>query len=60
MKNTNKKFYDIAELLKIIPLSRSGLYAAVKKGLIPCQRIGHRILIPSYFVDNLIGQSKIV
>ncbi len=60
MEHSEKRFYDIAELIKIIPLSRSGLYAAVKKGLIPCQRIGHRILIPCDFVDNLVSQSKTI
>jgi len=31
----NKKLYEIDELLKIIPMSRAGIYLAIKKATCP-------------------------
>lgn len=54
----NKKLYELSELLKEnggpIPMSRAGIYLAVKKGEIPSVHIGNRIFVPWWFLDKLL------
>lgn len=40
-----KKLYTINEALEIVPLSRSGIFQAIKRGDIPVLRIGKRIFV---------------
>lgn len=37
----------------VLPLSLAAVYQAIRRGEIPCQRIGKRILIPASFLKNL-------
>lgn len=54
MKSGNSKvLYEISELLNLIPMSKSGLYLAIKKGYIPSKRIGSRLFVPSYYIEQL-------
>lgn len=55
-----RTLYELPELLKKnggpIPLSRAGIYSAVKKGEIPSVRVGHRLFVPSWYVDTLLDR----
>ncbi|MDR3562099.1 MAG: hypothetical protein P4N59_11785 [Negativicutes bacterium] len=51
----NKKLYEIDEILEIIPMSRAGIYLAVKKGNVPSVRVGGRVFIPAWYVDKLVS-----
>ncbi len=48
-----EKLYTVAEVLNIIPVSRSGLYAALKRGEIASVGVGRRVLIPSWAIEKL-------
>jgi len=50
-----KRLYEIEELRGIIPLSRAGIYLAVKKGEVPSVRVGRRVFVPSWYVDKLLS-----
>ena len=56
----NKKLYELPELIKEnggpIPMSRAGIYLAVRNGTIPFVCIGRRKFVPSWFVDELLNQ----
>ena len=51
----NKKLFTMTEALEIVPLSRSGLFQAIKRGEVPVIRVGKRIFIPSWWVDKIIN-----
>ncbi|MEN6414249.1 MAG: helix-turn-helix domain-containing protein [Veillonellales bacterium] len=58
-KSSNPKLlYSIKEIMEIIPISKSGLYAAIKKDLIPHKKIGGRVFILASFVDDLSPSSQ--
>ena len=52
---TNKKLFTMTEALEIVPLSRSGLFQAIKRGEIPVIRVGKRIFIPSWWVNRIVN-----
>lgn len=47
------KLFTINEALGIIPLSRSGIFQAVKRGDIPVTRVGKRIFIPAWWINKI-------
>ena len=53
------KLFTVDEVLKksggILPLSRSGAYLAIRKGHIPTVKIGKRIYVPGWFLDQLVA-----
>lgn len=55
-----KTLYELPELLKKnggpIPMSRAGIYLAVKNGDIPSVRVGRRVFVPSWYVDSLVNK----
>lgn len=51
----SKKLYEIDEILEIIPISRSGIYLAVKKGEVPSIRVGRRVFVPAWYVERLLS-----
>ena len=51
----NKKLFTMTEALEIVPLSRSGLFQAIKRGEVPVIRVGKRIFVPSWWVDKIIN-----
>lgn len=53
-ETTTKKLYDLNEALEIIPMSKAGLYLACSQGKIATVRIGKRIFIPAWFIDQLL------
>ena len=40
----------------ILPMSRSSVYAAIRKGEIPAKQIGKRLLIPGSFLLEFTNQ----
>lgn len=61
--STNKTLYELPELLRKnggpIPMSRAGIYAAVKSGVIPSVRVGRRVFVPSWYVDSLLNDMSV-
>ena len=50
---TEVKLFTINEALEIVPLSRSGIFQAVKRGEIPVTRVGKRIFIPAWWINKI-------
>ena len=55
-KSVRKNFYSVKELSEILGVSRSLIYAKVEAGVLPCKRLGKRILIPYDFVERAFLQ----
>ncbi|CVK17551.1 helix-turn-helix transcriptional regulator [Sporomusa sphaeroides] len=51
-----QKLYELPEMLKIIPMSRAGIYSAAKKGDIPTVKVGRRIFVPGWFVAEILDK----
>ena len=47
------KLYDLTEIREMIPLSRAGVYLACKRGDIPTVKIGRRIFVPAWYIDEI-------
>ena len=52
--NEERVTYTVLEAAKILGLSRSGAFEAVKRGFIPHLRIGKRILIPRAAIEKML------
>ena len=58
MENT-RNFYNLEEFEKCNGLvSRAQIYKQVENGQIPSKRIGRRILIPNWFVAQLLAEPE--
>ena len=55
---SDKKFYTLEELLTFIPMSKAGLYKVVSEGKIPSIKIGRRVLIPAWWVEELTSKPQ--
>ena len=55
----NKAVLSISEVAKILNLSRNSAYAGVKRGEIPCIRVGKRLLIPRAALEKMLIQANI-
>ncbi len=44
-----------SDALKVLPLSRNGLYAAIARGEIKTVRLGKKILVPTGPLRQLLG-----
>jgi len=53
---SDKKLYEIHEVLPIVPLSKAGFYLACSKGDIPTVRVGRRVFIPSWWIDEILSK----
>ncbi|XFO68662.1 hypothetical protein SPSIL_048850 [Sporomusa silvacetica DSM 10669] len=56
---TKDKLLTVNDVLKIIPISRSGLYSAIKRGDFHIVNVGKRIFIPTWAIDELINAPKV-
>lgn len=52
-KNLNQ-YITVAELAKILKLSRVAVFNRIKKGQIPAEKIGRAYVISSRYVDDLV------
>lgn len=50
-----KKFLKVKEVAEMLAVSESLIYSKVEKSLIPCKRLGGRILIPYDFIMKFIN-----
>ena len=57
MQPVQRLTYSIEEVSRILGISRSHAYEAVRIGEIPCLRIGHRQLIPKQAVDEMLSNT---
>ena len=46
MENNTKLTLSVSEAARKLGISRNSLYEGIKRGEVPCIRIGKRILIP--------------
>jgi len=53
-----RKFYKPCELIGITGLSKSGVYKALNDNRIKSIRVGKRILVPTWAVEELIQEAK--
>ena len=57
-----KKLYSIGELPAVnggpLPMSIGGLYKAISDGKIPHTKIGKRIFVPAYFIEQMFDAGK--
>lgn len=50
------KLFTVAEALEVVPLSRSGMFQAIKREEIPVIRVGKRVFIPSWWIAKITQQ----
>jgi excisionase family DNA binding protein len=53
----NRRTYTVTETARILGISRSSAYEAVRRGELPSITIGHRILIARATIDELLGDA---
>ena len=53
--NSKTKLLTVKEALEVVPLSRSGMFQAIKRCEIPVIRVGKRIFIPSWWVNRIVN-----
>ena len=51
----NRRTYTVTETARILGISRSSAYEAVRRGEIPSITIGHRIVVSRATIDELLG-----
>ena len=54
-----KQWYDLEEFRRDVlqeKISRAHVYNLAKEGVIPARRLGRRILIPGYYVEELMAK----
>lgn len=60
LQMAEKTLYEVEEVLKKnggpLPMSKAGIYLACSKGAIPTVRVGRRLFIPSWWVDEMINK----
>jgi excisionase family DNA binding protein len=47
-----------AEAAKILGVAATTIYAAVKRGELPCVKLGDRVLIPKAALQRMLRQTK--
>lgn len=50
-----EKLYKVPEFAKLANISKIHAYRLVDRGAVPSVRLGRRILIPGWFVAQLLG-----
>ena len=53
----DKLVYSVEEVVEKLGLSRPSAYLAVKRGQIPCIRIGRRLLIPISALEKMLANA---
>lgn len=53
-KDKKAKYVSVAELAKMLGISRVAVFKRIKKGQIPAERIGHSYAISVDFVSSII------
>lgn len=58
MEMGDRLTYDVAQVAKILGLSKNSTYHACLTGDIPHLRIGHRILIPRIALEKMLAEAS--
>ena len=48
-----KKLLTLKEAQELVPMSRSGMYQAAKRGDLPTVRVGKRVFVPVWWIDKI-------
>ncbi len=51
-----RKLYELREVQPLVPMSMAGLYLACSKGDIPTVRVGRRVFIPGWWLDEILSK----
>jgi excisionase family DNA binding protein len=54
---TEKLTITVAEVARLLGISRMSAYAAVRGGLIPSLRLGRRVLVPRIALERLLDEA---
>ena len=57
-KDKKAKYVSVAELAKMLGISRIAVFKKIQKGQIPAEKIGRSYVISSEFVTNLFPQKN--
>ncbi len=52
----SKRTYNVPEFAKLAGISRPHAYRLVDKGEVPSIRLGRRVVIPGWYVEQLLGK----
>ncbi len=52
---TNDAVYTVAEAARLLRVSKPTLYEALRTGVVPCLRLGRRVLIPRAGLERLLA-----
>lgn len=62
MEIDEKRFYSPKELVVrnggVLPISVSAVYSAIRKNEIPSKRFGNRIMIPGWYIIELLRATE--
>ena len=53
-----KQLFSVAEVLKIIPMSKAGLYAAIRRKEIASIGVGRRLFVPRWALEALLKEPE--
>lgn len=51
----DRQTYDVEEAARLLGIGRNQAYAAVRRGDIPCIKVGRRMVIPKASLDRLLA-----
>jgi excisionase family DNA binding protein len=53
----SQEYITIAQLAKVLGITRIAVYKKVKKGQVPAQKIGKIYAIPKKYIDEILGKT---
>lgn len=55
MVDTESQVYSVAQVCRILQLSKNSVYAAISRGEIPALRFGKRVVVPKCKLEKLLN-----
>lgn len=59
-----QRFYAVREVIVknggILPLSLSAVYAGIRTGQIPAMRVGKKVMIPCWYLEEIMDRKQTV
>ncbi|MDP2923560.1 MAG: helix-turn-helix domain-containing protein [Candidatus Omnitrophota bacterium] len=53
----SQEYITIAQLAKVLGITRIAVYKKVKKGQVPAEKIGKMYIIPKKYIDEILGKT---
>ena len=53
-----KRLFSVSEVLEIIPISRAGLYSAIRRKEIASVGVGRRVFVPRWALEALLKEPE--